>query len=143
MLIVFVSVAMFLQLSGIEPLYLNQPFIFSMGANMILLGSGLYFIGIITNDMYLKANPFRLLSFWQLTFLLFTYSLTYINSMTMIYLYEFNAPLGESIGQIDRVMGVLNKAILVLIIASPFLGRFFDPEPFNASKKVSDLSTQI
>ncbi|MBN3520803.1 histidine kinase [Algoriphagus lutimaris] len=129
MVIVFVIVSIFLQIAGIEPLYLNQPIIFSMGANMILVGSGLYFIGLITNQYYLNTNPLKLLSFWQMTFLLFTYSLTYINSMTVIYLYEINPQLGISIVQIDRVLGILNKVTLVLIITSPLLKKVFVKEP--------------
>ncbi|SIN98663.1 histidine kinase [Algoriphagus halophilus] len=129
MLIVFVIVSLVLQITGIEPLYLNQPIIFSMGANMILIGSGLYFVALITNQYYLNSNPLKLLSFWQMTFLLFTYSLTYINSMTVIYLYEINSQLGIGIVQIDRVLGILNKVILVLIIASPLLKKVFVKEP--------------
>ncbi|WP_296705149.1 histidine kinase, partial [Algoriphagus sp.] len=97
MIILFIIVALILQLTGIEPLYLNQPIIFAMGANMILLGSGLYFIGLITNDKYLETTPFRLVSFWQMTFILFTYSLTYINYVAVLYLFEINPQLGRSI----------------------------------------------
>lgn len=134
MLIVFVIVSLVLQITGIEPLSTNQPIIFSMGANMILVGSGLYFLGLITNQQYLENNPIKLISFWQMTFLLFTYSLTYINSVTLIYLYETNPQLGLSFIQIDIVLGVLNKVILVLIIASPLLSKIFVKEPiFEAS----------
>jgi len=129
MVIVFVIVSLVLQITWIEPLYLNQPIIFSLGANMILFGSGMYFIGLITNGQYLNYNPIRLLSFWKITFLLFTYSLTYINSIVIIHIYEISAQLAIGISQIGRVLGIFNKAILVLIIASPLLPKFFDKEP--------------
>ncbi|WP_296704489.1 histidine kinase, partial [Algoriphagus sp.] len=133
MIAFFILAALVLQLTEIEPLYLNQPIIFAMGANMILLGSGLYFVGLISNNRYLDANPFKLVSFWQMTFLLFTYSLTYINSVALLYLFEVNPQLGMGISYIDVVMGIFNSAVLVLIIASPLLPRLFEQEPFYES----------
>lgn len=130
MILIFVVTAFTLQITGLEPLYLNQPIIFAMGANMILIGSGLYFIGLITNKHYLKYEPLRLISFWQMTFLLFTYSLTYISSVAYLYLYKLNPELGESISQIDIYLGIINISILILIIASPLLPKIFLREPF-------------
>ncbi|SIN98690.1 histidine kinase [Algoriphagus halophilus] len=129
MLLFFVITAFVLQITGIEPLYLDQPIISAMGANMILIGSGLYFMGLITNQYYLETEPLRLISFWQMTFLLFTYSLTYISSVAYLYLYEFNPDLGQSISQIDMYMGIINIGILILIIASPLLPNVFLREP--------------
>jgi hypothetical protein len=124
---------LFLSFTGIEPNYLNQPIIFALGANMILVGSGLYFVGLISNEMYLTASPLRLLSFWQITFILFTYSLTYINSVSVVYLYKVNRQLGLSLAQINLVMGVLNLSILVLTLADPKLSGVFQKEPFYES----------
>lgn len=133
MILSYFFVILFLLVTGIEPIYLNQAIIFALGANMILVGSGLYFIGLITNDKYLNANPLRLLSFWQMTFILFTYSLTYINSVSITYIYSVNKQLGMSLFQIDWVMGVLNLSIFVLKIASPKLSGIFEKEPYYES----------
>ncbi|MDR7129966.1 hypothetical protein J2X69_002312 [Algoriphagus sp. 4150] len=129
MLIAFVISSQVIQFSGIEPIYWFQPIIFSIGANMILVGSGLYFVGLITNDAYLNSNPLRLTSFWQMTFILFTYSLTYINDVAMPFLVTYNYELGNSIYQLAMAMICFNLAILTLTIASPKLPKLFEQEP--------------
>lgn len=131
MIILFIFMSVSLQVLGIEPIYLNQPIIFAMGANMILIGSGLYFIDLMTSKDYLDANPLRLISFWQMTFLLFTFSLTYINSISLEYLWRTNQSLMKSLLQIDRVMSLLNLSILFLAIASPMMKKVFEPEPYH------------
>ncbi|MBN3581197.1 histidine kinase [Algoriphagus aestuarii] len=149
MMITFFIVIQVLQFSGIEPVYSNQPLIFTFGANLILLGSGLYFIGLMTNEQYLSTNPLRLLSFWQMTFILFTYSLTYISSASLMYLYTNYPQLLASLLKIDWVMGVLNLAILVLTVASPRFPHLFEREPYfefkqsKSPEKAPDLSPQI
>ncbi|WPR74786.1 histidine kinase [Algoriphagus sp. NG3] len=129
MLITFVISSQVIQFSGLEPIYWFQPIIFSIGANMILVGCGLYFVGLMTNDRYLNSNPLRLISFWQMTFLLFTYSLTYINDVAMPFMVSYNYELGKSMYQINNVMIVCNLTILVLTIASPKLPKLFEREP--------------
>lgn len=129
MIYIFIVAALILQFSGIEPLYLNQPIIFSIGANMILIGSGLYFIGIITEEEYLVCNPMRLPSFWQMTFVMFTFSMTYISSVALMYLYQVNPVLGKALQNVGIVMKFLTLVILALSIASPLLPRIFQKEP--------------
>ena len=125
----FVIIALILQITKIELMYTEQPVIFALGANMILIACGLYFIQLMTNEKYLVSNPLRLLSFWTTTFLLFNYSLTYVSSVSLLYLYRVNPVLGKSLFQIGRVMGVINISALVLLIASAFLTKLFDREP--------------
>lgn len=143
MIITFFIAVQVLQFSGIEPIYLNQPLIFTFGANLILLGSGFYFIGLMTNEQYLATNPLRLLSFWQMTFILFTYSLTYISSVSLMYLYNNYPQLLTSLLKIDWVMGVINLGILVLTIASPKFPHFFEREPFFEFEKQLNLRNRI
>lgn len=134
MIIFFIVMIQILQFTGLEPIYLSQPIIFAIGANMILVASGLYFIGLITNDRYIESNPLKLLSFWQMTFILFTYSLTYINSVALLYLWEVNRVLANSLHNIDWIMSLSNLSILVLTIASPRLTTLFETEPYYESK---------
>lgn len=129
MLVSFVVSIAVIQFSGLEPIYWFQPILFTIGANMILAGSCLYFFSLISNDAYLNSDPLKLTSFWQMTFILFTYSLTYINYIAMPLLVTFNHELGRSLDQIHLIMGILNLAILVLTIASPKLPKLFEPEP--------------
>ncbi|MDG1275829.1 MAG: histidine kinase [Algoriphagus sp.] len=129
MIILFIVVVQVLQFSGNEPIYLNQAIIYSVGANMIIVGSGLYFINMISNEQYLASNPVRLLSFWQMTFILFTYSLTYISSVSLLYLYTNYPKLLDSLLQIDLVFGILNLAIMVVTLASPRFPSVFEKEP--------------
>ena len=129
MIIIFIVITQVLQFSGIEPITLNQPIIFAIGANSILVASGLYFIGLISNDNYLESNPLRLLSFWQMTFILFTYSLTYINSVALLYLWNINKELVASLMTIDRVMGIINLSLLGMTLISFKFNTIFDSEP--------------
>jgi hypothetical protein len=129
MIYAFIVIALFLQISGIELMYLQQPIIYAIGANMILVACGLYFIGFITNEKYLQKRPFRLLSFWAATLLLFDYSITYIYTVSLFYLYQVNPTLGKSLNQVVGVINLINISALLLLIASPFLSKFFDKEP--------------
>jgi len=135
MISTFVILTLILQISGIELMYSEQPIIFAIGANMILIACGLYFIRLITNEKYLESNPLRLLSFWTTTFLLFNYSLTYIYSVSLLYLYKENPTLGKSLSQIGQGMDIINVAVLVLLICSPFLTKLFDREPLYESSR--------
>lgn len=143
MILLYVVAVISLTFTGIEPIYLNQPIIFAIGANMILVGSGLFFIGLISNDKYLDKNPLRLLSFWQMTSILFTYSLTYISSVSLAYLLSINEQLGMSLFQIDWVMSVLNLTIFVLKIASPNFPSLFEKEPVFDSNKSMGIQSSL
>lgn len=129
MILVFIVLVVVLQISGVEPLYLNQPIIFAIGANLILIGSGLYFIGMITRDQYLGRNPLRLVSFWQMTLIMFTFSLNYISSVTLLYLYAVNPVLGKALQDLSYVMMLGTLAVLIVTIASPLFPDKFEKEP--------------
>lgn len=130
MIYAFIFIALVLQISGIELMYLQQPIIYAIGANMILVACGLYFIGFITNEKYLQKRPVHLLSFWAATLLLFDYSITYIYTVSLFYLYQVNPAFGKSLGQVVGVINLINISALLLLIASPLLSKFFDKEPF-------------
>jgi hypothetical protein len=130
MIFIFIVTALVLQFSGIEPIYLNQPIIFAIGANMILFGCALYFTDLITHPSYLNSNPLRLTSFWQMTAIIFMFTLSYISSVALIYLYEVNPVLGSVLQSIGIYLGILTLAVLTISIASPLLPNIFDKEPF-------------
>jgi len=130
MIFIFIPIACILQFSGMEPLYYNQPIIFSIGANMILIGSGLYFIGMITVEQYLASNPLRLVSFWQMTFIMFANTLTYISAVALMYLYQVNPVLGKNLQEFGLAVQLFNLGVLTLTIASPFLPGIFEKEPY-------------
>ncbi|WP_243431560.1 histidine kinase [Algoriphagus lutimaris] len=127
----FIIIGIVFQLTGIEPLYLDQPMLFAIAANLILVACGIYYLQMMTDPFYLEVNPKRLLSFWQVTILLFTYSLTYIYSVSLIYLYNLNPELANHLGNLNRILGILKLFILILIIASPRLTHLFDQEPYS------------
>lgn len=141
MILIFTSISLALQITGVEPIYFNQPIIAGMAATMILISCGLYFIDLITNKNFLATNPLRLLSFWQMSFLLFTYSLTYINSIARMYIYQISPQLALSMGHIDRILGISLRSIFLLIIISPLIPKAFDAEPFMQSRKKISSST--
>ena len=127
----FIIVYLVFQFTGIEPIYLNQPMLFAIAANLILIACSFYFIQMMTDPSYLEVNPKRLLSFWQVTILLFTYSLTYIYSVSLVYLYNLNPELTENLANVSRILGILNQSILIAMIASPRLVNLFDQEPYE------------
>ncbi len=129
----FVISALVLQLTGIELMYLQKPIIFAIGSNLILVACGLYFIGLITNENYLQANPLRLLSFWATTFILFDYSINYIYNLTQLYLYTLNPSFGRSLNEVVNVVKAIGMIPLILLIAAPFLTKLFDREPLHES----------
>lgn len=96
---------------------------------MILVGCGLYFIGMITQEEYLDSNPLKLVSFWQMTFIMFTFSLSYISSVALFYLYKVNPVLGESLQTIGDIMSIVTLGILTLSVVSPHISRIFEKEP--------------
>ncbi|PZX58161.1 histidine kinase [Algoriphagus chordae] len=128
MIIVFIVTVCLLQFSGVEPIYLSQPIIFALGANMILVAVAFYFIDLITDPFYLAKKPLKLVSFWLMTSILFSITLSYISSVTLMYLYEVNPILGQGLQQIQIVMKIISLGVLTLVIASPFLPRLFDKE---------------
>ncbi|MDG1275827.1 MAG: histidine kinase [Algoriphagus sp.] len=125
----FIVLVFALQVSGIQPLYLNQPIIFAIGANLILIGSGLYFIGMITHDQYLESNPLRLVSFWQMTIIFFSFSLNYISSVALLYLYQVNPVLGKALQDISNALFLCTLGAFIVTIASPLFPRIFEKEP--------------
>lgn len=127
----FIIVYLVFQFTGIEPIYLNQPMLFAIAANLILIACSFYFIQMMTDSSYLEVNPKRLISFWQVTINLFTYSLTYIYSVSLVYLYNLNPELTENLANVSRIMGILNQSILIVMIASPRLTNLFDQEPYE------------
>lgn len=143
MILAFFILALGLQIFGIEPIYLHQPIIFSIGANMILIGCAMYFIELITEESYISKNPLRLLSFWQMTFIMFSFSLSYISSVALLYLYEVDPALGNYLQNIEILMNILTLAVLTLTIASPLLPRIFEKESYYEPYRRSDLRHHI
>ncbi|MEN2281704.1 histidine kinase [Algoriphagus sp. SE2] len=133
MILFFVIFVVVIQLTGIEPIYLNQPFILAVGTYLILFGCGLYFIELMAQERFLKSNLLRLISFWQMTLIFFNYSLSYSYSISFEYLYGINPELTKSLAIVNQTMGILCLFIFVVTIASPFLPINFEREPNHES----------
>ncbi|WP_339874902.1 histidine kinase [uncultured Algoriphagus sp.] len=129
MIYIYIPIVCVITFLGIEPLYFNQPILFTIGANLILIGSGLYFIGLISQEDYLASNPLKLISFWQMTLIMFTFTLTYIFWVSLLYLYSVNPVLGKALQQMGNVILITNLAVLTLTVASPLLPGIFEKEP--------------
>jgi hypothetical protein len=139
MIIFFLIATLGLQIFGIEPLYFNQPIINSLGSSFIFIGCGLYFIQLISHGKYMESNPLKLISFWQMTIILFTYSLSHIYSVSFQYLYYINPDLTSSLSYINKALGILSLAILVLTLAAPCFPRLFEKEPSFVYFQNSDV----
>jgi hypothetical protein len=81
------------------------------------------------DPVYLEVNPLRLLSFWQVTVILFYYSLTFLINNSMEYLWKTQPLLAGSLGRINMFLGILSLVVIVFIIAAPNLNIKLEKEP--------------
>lgn len=89
LLIGFVAITLFLNLSKIEEITLHQPIVYFMSYMLSIVASCLFFVDLISSDHYLDINPLRFIPFWFITFNLFQNVLLMLAEMAGEYL-SFN-----------------------------------------------------
>jgi|AntRauMFilla1563_2_1112583.scaffolds.fasta_scaffold00969_7 hypothetical protein len=125
----FLTLCLVLHLFKIEPIYGPQIIIYTIGSSFVLISCILFFISLMKDPIYLEVNPLRLLSFWQVTVILFYYSLTFLTNNSMEYLWKTQPLLAGSLGKINMFFGILSLVVIVFIIAAPNLNIKLEKEP--------------
>jgi hypothetical protein len=129
MMVFFLVVILVFNFLGIENIHDNQPTLFFIGASFLIIASGRYFIMIVSNDRYLDINPLRLFSFWQLTFILFNYSMVFLLMISRKYLWQNYYSLYGSLTYINSILGIITLLILLLTLAGPSLNWKYEIQP--------------
>ncbi len=129
LLLFFVLSSVLIQITGIEPIYGSQSLIFSLATGAILIACGLYFLSFMTDDNYIDANPLRLPSFWQVTFILLYHSVVFLKTVSQNYLWTENYSFGKSLEFINTVIWILILGAMVLTYVPPFFKLKLDKEP--------------
>jgi hypothetical protein len=129
MLFSFISFLIVFQLVKLEPVYGPQLIAYSLGATLVLISCILFFISLMKDPVYLEVNPLRLLSFWQVTVILFYYSLTFLTNNSAEYLWKTQPSLAVSLNWINVFLGIISLMAIVIIIAAPNLNIKLEKEP--------------
>lgn len=74
------------QVLGWYPLYNFQPPIYFFGNSALILGSGLYFIDLITDEKHLEKDLIKNWNFWIVTLILFQSALSFLADLAYGYL---------------------------------------------------------
>lgn len=126
---VFATLFQFLQ---VEPIYLNQGVLVSVGSLCMLVSCFVYFYTLITRDEYIFKNILLLPSFWQITFILFYTALTYFNNVSLTYLDENHRAFLVSMFKVDKFTGVVQSLVFILCLAAPMLKIKVENQPSYA-----------
>ena len=125
----FLSFVLVAQLLKLEPIYLYQSMLYAVGALCILACCFLYYYVLMTEPIYLNKDILRLPSFWQVLCIMFHFSLTFFNGVSLHYLYEKNPELGRAIMEITKFTAVLSLIIILISIAAPYLKWKLEKQP--------------
>jgi hypothetical protein len=131
MILFFLFAIFFLNIFGVQKLYDSQPILFFISASFLIIASGLYFMEFITDEIYIDVNPLRLFSFWQVTFILFFYSMVFLASISQKYLWQNHLSLSASLTYINMILGNIILVVLVLTLAGPSLKWNYEKQPRN------------
>lgn len=125
----FLTLCLVLHLFEIEPIYGPQLITYSIGSSFVLISCILFFVSLMKDPVYLEVNPLRLLSFWQVTVILFYYSLTFIINNSVEYLWKTQPSLAVSLHWINVFLGIISLMTIMIIIAAPNLNIKLEKEP--------------
>ena len=101
------GVALILELSGILPIINSQPLIFFLFYGGIIISCGLFFMDLLTNPKLIDMDLLREFSFWQVTFILFYYSMVFLIQIAFNYLWATQPELLSAMFTILRFMFTL------------------------------------
>lgn len=101
------GVALILELSGVLPIINNQPTIFFLFYGGIIISCGLFFMDLLTNPKLIEVDILREFSFWQVTLILFYYSMVFLIQIAFNYLWATQPELLNAMFTILRFMFTL------------------------------------
>ena len=117
------------QLTGIESFFEQQAYSIFVGYSVVIIACGLFFIELISHPNYLEINPIKAYSFWQVTIILFYYSILFLIEISFNYIISISMDLMESLYVISMIIWTL---ILFTFLVSIILNtRFFTPKELS------------
>ncbi len=131
MLVFYLLSILVLNSLGIQSVYDSQPIIFFIGASFLIIASGAYFILFLTENAYLEINPLRLFSFWQVTLIMFNYSIVFLLLISQKYMWQNYYSLFYSLNYINMVLGIGVLVVFLATIAWPSLKWNYAEQPSN------------
>lgn len=116
----FTAFCLILQVLGWYPLYNFQPPIYFLGNTVLILGCGLYFIDLITDEKHLEKDLIKNWDFWIVTFILFQSALSFLADIAYDYLVFNDLELYFFFNYISMILYLL----LILTIGLYFIWEF-------------------
>ncbi len=128
-LIGFVLFTVLFQVLQIEPIYIYQGVLASVGSLCILATCFLYFFSLMDREEYIFKNILRLPSFWQVTFIMFYTALTYFNDVSINYLSKNQREFLTSMLDVNEITGLVQSIVFILCLAAPLLKLKVETQP--------------
>lgn len=121
--LLFVFSYVVFQALGIESLFEHQTYSIFVGYSAVIIACGLYFMELISHPDYLEVNPLKAFSFWQVTVILFNYTIEFLLEISFNYIISISMNLMASLLKISMITWILILCcFLVTIILNT---RFF------------------
>lgn len=95
------------QVLEIESLFEQQTYSIFVGYSSVIIACGLYFIELISHPAYLEINPIKSLSFWQVTVILFNYTIVFLLEISFNYIISVSMNLMASLLKISMFTWIL------------------------------------
>jgi hypothetical protein len=127
----FAAMCLALQVFGWYPLYNFQPPIYFLGNTALILGCGLYFIDLITEERHLEKDLVKNWNFWIVTLILFQSALSFLADIANDYLVFNDLDLYFFFNYISMILYLL----LILTI-----GLYFITEIRQSKSKLKHLA---
>lgn len=117
------------QVMGIETLFEQQEYSIMVGFSSVIIACGLYFMDLVSHPGYLEINPLKTFSFWQVTVILFTFTLKFLLEISYNYIISVSMNLMSSLYLISMVTWILVLCSFLVTIALNI--RFFTPKTLS------------
>jgi len=95
------------QALGIESLFEHQTYSIFVGYSAVIISCGLYFMELISHPDYLEVNPLKAFSFWQVTVILFNYTIEFLLEISFNYIISISMNLMASLLKISMITWIL------------------------------------
>ncbi len=105
--LLFICSYLVFQLVGVESLFEQQTYSIFVGYSVVIATCGLYFMELISHPDYMEINPLKAFSFWQVTLILFNYTLVFLLEISHNYIISVSMDLMSSLYLISKITWVL------------------------------------
>ncbi len=119
LLLIFIGVSLFLELTKIQEITGFQPIIYFMGYVLSITACCLFFVDLVSSERYLDINPLRFIPFWFINCYLFQNVLLMLAEMAGEYL-SFN---NLTLYFFFKYISMIQYFFMLTLIVSIFLKR--------------------